>query len=162
MTRGFGGQWCPSGYAAAGAALAITLLAAPSFAQSKPLENPHGSRIVREADIAVQQPGPHDGGGITTGYPFFEDIKDVPFFFRKRVLHPGAAIGAHEQKEDEAYYVVSGTGNYTLDGQTVKVGPGTALLTRKGSTHSLRQTGTQDLVIFISYLRPSPVPSTEK
>jgi mannose-6-phosphate isomerase-like protein (cupin superfamily) len=36
--------------------------------------------------------------------------------FRKRALHRGAAIGYHEQEEDEIYYVVSGTGELTLNG----------------------------------------------
>jgi mannose-6-phosphate isomerase-like protein (cupin superfamily) len=71
--------------------------------------------------------------------------------FRKRALHPGASIGVHEQKDDEIYYVVSGTGDYTLDGKTHQVGPGTALLTRPGSVHGIKQTGKEDLVIFIVY-----------
>ena len=29
--------------------------------------------------------------------------------------------------------------------------PGTAVLTRPGSSHSLKQTGTEDLVILIAY-----------
>src|SRR6185312_4094657 len=47
----------------------------------------------------------------------------------------------HEQKEDEIYYVLSGTGTMVLDGKTVEITPGTAVLTRTGSTHSLKQTG---------------------
>ena len=110
-----------------------------------------GSRIVREADIAVKQPGPHDGTGTTTAHPFFGDIPDLEQVFRKRALHPGSSIGAHVQKDDEIYYVASGTGDYTLDGRTTPVGPGTALLTRPGSTHGIRQTGKEDLVLFIVY-----------
>jgi mannose-6-phosphate isomerase-like protein (cupin superfamily) len=71
--------------------------------------------------------------------------------FRKRALHPGSGIGHHEQKEDEVYYVLSGQGELTLDGERHLIGPGTALLTRTGSTHSLKQVGTEDLVIIITY-----------
>jgi mannose-6-phosphate isomerase-like protein (cupin superfamily) len=39
----------------------------------------------------------------------------------------------------------------TLDGKTVDVTPGTAVLTRTGSSHSLKQVGTEDLVIMINY-----------
>jgi mannose-6-phosphate isomerase-like protein (cupin superfamily) len=39
----------------------------------------------------------------------------------------------------------------TLDGKTVDVTPGTAILTRTGSSHSLKQVGTEDLVVLINY-----------
>ena len=76
--------------------------------------------------------------------------------FRKRALKPGSGIGLHEQREDEIYYVLSGTGTMTLDGKTVNVTPGTAVLTRTGSSHSLRQTGSEDLVILINYEAAPP------
>jgi mannose-6-phosphate isomerase-like protein (cupin superfamily) len=120
------------------------------WAQGAAKGNP-GSRIVRDADVAVKQPGPHDGTGTTTAYPFFGDVPDLEQVFRKRAMHPGSSIGVHEQKDDEIYYVVSGAGEYTLDGKIIPVGPGTALLTRPGSTHGIRQTGKEDLVIFIVY-----------
>lgn len=128
------------------------ILAAPQAArQSAPAPNP-GSRIQRDVDVAVDQPGPHDGTGMTTAYPFFADLKDLRMIFRKRALHAGASIGAHMQEDDEIYYVISGTGAYTLDGKTTSVSAGTALLTRPGSTHSLKQTGKDDLVVLITYL----------
>ena len=55
------------------------------------------------------------------------------------------------QREDEIYYVLSGKGTMTLDGNTVEITPGTAVLTRTGSTHSLKQAGDEDLVILITY-----------
>lgn len=112
----------------------------------------NGSRIQRDADVAVEQPGPHDGTGVTTAYPFFADLKDLRLVFRKRALHPGASIGVHAQEDDEIYYVISGTGEYTLDGKKITVSAGTALLTRRGSTHALRQIGKDDLVVLITYL----------
>ena len=42
-------------------------------------------------------------------------------------------------------------GVVTLDGKAFDVGPGAAVLTRTGSSHSLKQTGTEDLVILINY-----------
>jgi mannose-6-phosphate isomerase-like protein (cupin superfamily) len=52
--------------------------------------------------------------------------------------------------------VVSGHGDLTLDGVRQTVGPGTAILTRAGSSHGLRQTGAEDLVIIIDYQRETP------
>jgi len=69
----------------------------------------------------------------------------------KRALKPGSGIGYHEQHEDEVYYVLSGHGVMTLDDKPVPIGPGTAVLTRPGSSHGLKQTGTEDLVVLISY-----------
>ena len=111
----------------------------------------HPSQVVHEADIARQQPGPHGGAGTTTAYPFFADAPGLSFFFRKRVLHKGAGIGMHQHDKDEVYYVVSGKGRYIVDGTIRDVGPGDAMLTRTGSTHSLMQDGEDDLVILLAY-----------
>ena len=70
--------------------------------------------LEHERDIAAQQPGPHNGGGMTTGYNFFSQAKDLKMIFRKRVLHQGSAIGYHLQTEDEAYYIVSGEGEMKM------------------------------------------------
>lgn len=113
----------------------------------------HPSLIQRDSDIAVSQPAPHEGGGTTTAYPFFADAPEFPIVFRKRALHPGSAIGCHPHDKDEIYYVVSGRGEFTLDGAKHAVGAGAALLTRVGSTHCLKQVGTEDLVIIINYLK---------
>jgi mannose-6-phosphate isomerase-like protein (cupin superfamily) len=71
--------------------------------------------------------------------------------FRKRVLHPGSSIGHHTQKEDEVYYVLSGEGDLVLDDVHSTVGPGTAILTRTGSSHSIKPVGDKDLVLIITY-----------
>ena len=39
----------------------------------------------------------------------------------------------------------------TLDDKPVEIGPGTAVLTRPGSSHGLKQTGNEDLVVLIAY-----------
>ena len=105
----------------------------------------------RLAGRGRQQPGPHGGAGTTTAYPFFADAPGLSFFFRKRVLHKGAGIGMHQHDKDEVYYVVSGKGRYIMDGTIRDVGPGDAMLTRTGSTHSLMQDGDDELVILLAY-----------
>jgi len=108
------------------------------------------SLIEHDSTVASPEPGPHGGGGQTTAYSFFGRVPNLCLVFRKRALHRGAAIGYHPQEEDEIYYVVSGTGELRLNGARSVVGPGTAILTRPGSWHGLRQLGADDLIIIIA------------
>ena len=110
--------------------------------------------LERDADVATEQPGPHQGLGQTTGHVFFEKVPGLAFSFRKRVLHPGSSIGYHLQTEDEVYYVVGGRGRMTIDGKTFDVEPGDAILTRPGSSHGLAQAGRGDLVLVIAFPTP--------
>ncbi len=132
--------------------LAVLLLGC-AWARASALQAPapRGSLIERDADVAKEEPGTHNGGGQTVGYSFFAKAPGLKLVFRKRALKPGSGIGYHEQKEDEIYYVISGRGMLTLDGKASEVGPGTAILTRPGSSHGLKQIGTEDLVILINY-----------
>jgi mannose-6-phosphate isomerase-like protein (cupin superfamily) len=120
-----------------------------ALAMQKPA--PGGYVIETDHEVAKDEPGTHNGGGQTVGYSFFKNVPNLKLVFRKRALKPGSGIGLHEQKEDEIYYVLSGRGQMTLDGKTVDVTPGTAVLTRTGSSHSLKQVGSEDLVIMINY-----------
>jgi quercetin dioxygenase-like cupin family protein len=112
-----------------------------------------GYVLEHDADVAVEEPGTHKGGGRTIGYSFFKNTPKLAMVFRKRALKPGSAIGYHEQHEDEIYYVLSGRGEMTIDAKKFEVGPGTAILTRPGSSHGLKQIGSDDLVIMINYLQ---------
>ena len=131
------------------AAILVAAATAGSAQQAKPALG--GYIIERDAEVAKKEPGTHNGGGETIGYSFFAKTPNMPFVFRKRALKPGSGIGYHEQKEDEVYYVLSGKGVMTLDDKPVDVGPGTAILTRPGSSHGLKQVGDEDLVILIAY-----------
>lgn len=148
------------GLAAAGA---LTLVAAGAEAQAVRAGN-NGSVIEHDSTVAKEEPGTHGGGGMSTGHSFFAKVPGLTTAFRKRALHPGAGIGYHQQKEDEIYYVLSGRGEYTLDGVKHVVGPGDALLTRTGSSHGIRVLGDTDLVLIITYQvkprAPSPAPAT--
>ena len=112
---------------------------------------PGGYVVEHDAEVAKDEPGTHNGGGQTVGYSFFKSVPALKLVFRKRALKPGSGIGHHVQKEDEIYYVLSGKGAMTLDGKIVEITPGTAVLTRTGSSHSLKQVGNEDLVILINY-----------
>jgi mannose-6-phosphate isomerase-like protein (cupin superfamily) len=130
------------GACCAGAAIAI------GFARST---GPQRYLIERDREVAKTEPGPHDGGGPSTGYAFFEKVPELKFSFRKRVLHKGAAIGYHLQKTDEVYYITGGEGVMTINGETMPVKPGDAVLTRGGSSHGLVQKGEADLTIIITF-----------
>lgn len=112
---------------------------------------PGGTFVETDSQVAKEEPGTHNGGGMTVGYSFFSKVPNLKLVFRKRAFKPGSGVGLHTQKEDEIYYVLSGRGTMTLDGKTVDITPGTAVLTRTGSSHSLKQTGTEDLVVLINY-----------
>ena len=138
-------------------ALALLLAGAGLHALAAQKPAPGGSIIETDTQVAKEEPGTHNGGGQTVGYSFFSTVPNLKLVFRKRAFHPGSGVGLHEQKEDEIYYVLSGRGQMTLDGKTVDVTPGTAVLTRTGSSHSLKQVGNEDLVILINYeVEPKP------
>jgi len=127
---------------------AVTLAAALAAQEA---HKKGGYVIQRDADVARSEPGPHQGPGQTVGHVFFDKTPNLHFSFRKRVLKPGSGIGYHEQHEDEVYYVLSGRGVMTLDDKPYDVTPGTAILTRTGSSHGLKQVGGEDLVVVITY-----------
>ena len=120
----------------------------PVAATAGPAE---GYVLERDREVAKNEPGPHQGGGPSTGYVFFAKAPDLKFSFRKRVLHRGAAIGYHLQATDEVYYIIGGRGKMTINGNAFPVKPGDAVLTRSGSSHGLAQTGAGDLTIVITF-----------
>ena len=135
--------------------LSLALLVSSAWLAGAARQPPRrgGYVLQRDADVAKEEPGTHKGGGRTVGYSFFSEVPDLRLVLRKRSLKPGSSIGYHEQKEDEIYYVLSGRGEMTIDGKTFEVRPGNAILTRPGSSHGLKQTGAEDLVIMINYQR---------
>jgi mannose-6-phosphate isomerase-like protein (cupin superfamily) len=110
-----------------------------------------GYILEHEKDIAQEQRSPHEGLGLSTAYSFFANAPDLKLAFRKRVLKKGSSIGYHLQKEDEIYYIFSGTGIMKMNGDSFAVKAGDAILTRPGSSHGLRQTGTDSLAVIINY-----------
>jgi mannose-6-phosphate isomerase-like protein (cupin superfamily) len=135
----------------------LMLAGAGIHAATQPPPAPGGVVVETDSQVARDEPGTHDGGGMTVGYSFFSKVPNLKLVFRKRAFRPGSGVGLHTQKEDEIYYVLSGRGTMTLDGKTVDIAPGTAVLTRTGSSHSLKQAGTEDLVVLINYeVEPKP------
>jgi len=133
------------------ALMLVLVLAGASSLSSAQAPARGGYILEHDSDVLKAEPGTHNGGGQTVGYSFFANAPKLSLVFRKRILKPGSGIGYHLQKEDEIYYVLSGRGMMTVDDKTFEVGPGAAVLTRPGSSHGLKQTGREDLVIMINY-----------
>jgi len=107
--------------------------------------------LEKEKEIAINEKGPHDGGGETTAYPFFSKAADFNIVFRKRTLHSGSSIGYHLQEKNEIYYIVSGNGEMTINGKSFAVSAGDAILTRPGNWHGLKPSKDHDLSLIINY-----------
>ena len=134
-----------------GVVVGVAIGAAGMRLMAQPAKVKGGFIVQRDAEIAKNEPGTHNGGGQTIRYSFFDKTPGMKFVFRKRALHQGAGVGPHEQREDEVYYVLSGKGVMTVDDTPVDMTTGTAVLTRPGSSHSLKQVGSEDLVVLIAY-----------
>ena len=129
--------------------LAILAIATPALAAPPAV-------IVREAEVMRQEPPPHGAIGMSTAYRISDAAPNRTMEFRKRVLHVGAAIGAHPIDHDEVYYVLSGEGDVVSDGVTTKLTPGMAAYLYKGAVVGIRQTGKAELALIISYPLPRP------
>ncbi|MBY8824180.1 cupin domain-containing protein [Sphingomonas colocasiae] len=108
--------------------------------------------IIDERDVARQEPPPHGAIGMSTAYRISDAVpRPRTMEFRRRVLHPGAAIGIHPIDHDEVYYVLSGEGDVTSDGQTHRLKPGMAAYLYAGAQVGIRQLGAEPLSLIISY-----------
>ena len=132
------------------AVFSVGVFSALALSAFREKQQQEGYILIHEKDIAVQQAGPHDGGGLTTAYPFFADVKDFKMAFRKRVLQPGSSIGYHLQEIDEVYYILGGSGEMKMNGKTFTVNTGDAILTRPGNSHGLKPFNN-GLTLLIAY-----------
>jgi mannose-6-phosphate isomerase-like protein (cupin superfamily) len=127
-------------------AFSLIFLAGFTFTQQD-----NGYILEHEKDIVTEGAGPHNGGGKTTAYPYFDKFKEGKTVFRKRVLHPGSSIGYHPQAEQEIYYIISGNGEMQMNGKSFRVTAGDGILTLPGSSHGLKPAGNEDLTMLIVY-----------
>lgn len=64
------------------------------------------------------------------------------------IISPGAGIGLHDHvNEDEVFIIQRGEGLIEDSGRQVKVTAGDSIITGKGESHSIINTGTEDLVV---------------
>jgi len=144
----------------AAAACAFAALAGIACERSPEPQAAQSSRHIRnrfwvreDAAVAKVEPAPHDGGGDSTAYRYFDDVPDARVIFRKRALHKGSAIGMHVLTHDEVYYVVSGRAKLRVDDRQVALGPNSAVFMHEGADVGIWQEGEEELVVIVAYPR---------
>lgn len=81
-----------------------------------------------------------------------DEIKGKCRLFSQITLEPGCSIGSHvHDQEEEIYYILSGTGTVNDNGVVKNVGPGDAIKTGDGESHSISNNGDVPLV-FLSVI----------
>ena len=113
--------------------------------------------VVDEQKVIRDEPPPHGAIGMSTAYRISDAVPGRTMEFRKRVLHPGAAIGLHVIAHDEVYYVLSGTGEVASDGERRPLAAGVAAYLYTGANVGIRQTGKAPLSLIIAYPLPAAV-----
>lgn len=97
--------------------------------------------IIREITI----PGMNNGTGEMTAKMFMDNGgKIIPC-----KIHKGGSIGIHKHEtSDDINYVLSGTGKAVCNGQEELLTAGCCHICKKGSEHSIINTGDDDLVLL--------------
>jgi mannose-6-phosphate isomerase-like protein (cupin superfamily) len=128
-------------------ALALAVAAAPPMV------------VVDERQVVKEEPPPHGSIGMSTAYRISDVVPNRTMEFRKRMLHPGAAIGQHVIAHDEVYYVLSGEGEVVSDGKRAQLKPGMAAYLYSGATVGISQRGRELLSLVIAYPLPEAPPA---
>lgn len=90
-------------------------------------------------------PGMNDGEGVVGARM---QVNDSGRFVLTRIPS-GSSIGVHEQRtSDDINYVISGMGTAVCDGTRESLVPGVCHVCPTGSSHSIVNTGTDDLLLF--------------
>ena len=77
-------------------------------------------------------------------------------FYDAYCLLPGQSqkVHAHEGS-DKVYYVLSGTGRFTVGAEEEDLGEGQAVIARAGAPHGVRNETQEDLVLLVT-MAPRP------
>ncbi|MDR1875905.1 MAG: cupin domain-containing protein [Synergistaceae bacterium] len=111
--------------------------------------------IFKEENLIVLDKEKAGGGvGVLYGrYAFTRDLPPMENPVREigwLTLKPGDSIGFHKHEVNEdVYIVISGTGIFKNDdGRDYPVKAGDITIARKGQSHGLSNTGSEDLVVI--------------
>ena len=90
-------------------------------------------------------PGMNGGTGMMSAKMYMDkEGKIIPTH-----IHKGGSIGLHtHETSDDINYVISGEGKAICDGEEEILKEGTCHICKKGSTHSITNTGEEDLVLL--------------
>ncbi len=114
-----------------------------------------GTTLIKKRDEMARAPLPEcHGGEGALDWTRVLDGRETQGrhvnFIHDDILPPGVSIGVHRHEDDEEYYyVVSGTGAMTLDGQRHEVGPGDITAVYPGGEHGLENTSDADMRILV-------------
>ena len=94
---------------------------------------------------AIKICGLNNGRGEMTAKMYVDEGgKIIPCF-----IHAGGSIGLHRHKtSDDVNYVISGTGKAICDGIEELLTAGYCHICKKGSEHTIANTGNEDLVLL--------------
>ena len=97
-------------------------------------------------------PGMNGGTGTMTARMFNDDAyRIIP-----TSIHAGGSIGDHvHESGDDLNYVLSGRGVAVCDGAEEILEPGVMHICPQGSTHSIKNTGDDDLVLLTIVVKRS-------
>ena len=129
----------------------VVVAASWSQASAVPQTKPGGYVLERDAEVAKNEPGTHKGGGETIGYSFFAKAPGLKMVFRKRALKPGSGDRLPRAEGGRDLLRPQRPRRDDHRRQELRRHAGTAVLTRPGSSHGLKQAGDDDLVILINY-----------
>ena len=77
------------------------------------------------------------------------ELRSNSRMFARLIIKPGCSIGEHvHDQEEEAFYVVNGTAEYSDNGKKVILNAGDSVLTGGGESHSIRNIGTDDVILI--------------
>jgi len=88
------------------------------------------------------------GGGIAQMILDRRVLKEIGFF-ASATLENGKELEAHVDPMEEIYFIVTGEGEMTVDGDTRHVVPGDAIWIPTGASHSLLNTGESECFILV-------------
>lgn len=75
-----------------------------------------------------------------------EELNNKGRLFSRITLEPGCSIGFHvHEKDAELFYILSGTGEYSDNGDIVTVTAGDVTICPTGTGHSMANKGTETL-----------------
>lgn len=93
----------------------------------------------------ITLPGMNNGTGTMTAKMYMDEQGKVIY----TAIHSGGSIGLHRHEtSDDINYVLSGHGKAVCDGQEEMLSAGTCHICKKGSEHSIINTGEDDLVLL--------------
>ena len=105
----------------------------------------------------IRKPAPFNGVGEITVRSLLngpEEMSRKGRVFAHTTVHPGAAIGYHVHTGDsETYYILSGTGRYSDNGEIRTVTAGDVTYCAPGEGHSIEAIGDEpvEMIALILY-----------